>query len=287
MADMFGGSGKTGRNAAMWTAGQANATEGRINGIYDQGMSRSLASLGQARGAFNDAQPEQINAINAGADAGIGRLGSAADLYRPSYQRGEGASQLYADSLGINGGDGNARAVNSFQAGPGYQFQVDQATDAAARNAAKLGIAGSGNTMSALATLGGNLANQEYGGWQNRLQGLGQTGMQAAGGISSALTGMAGIDMGRGTSLASIYGQGAGNTARTYFGESDLYSNDAAARAGLAQNTSNTVMQAGQAGFKAGDTAAQNRGNLLMNGVKLGTDLLGSFMGKPPTAMAR
>ncbi len=91
---------------------------------------------------------------------------------------------MYADSLGLNGSGGNAAATAAFQASPNYQYQVDQATDAAARKAASLGMAASGNTLSAITTLGSNLANQEYDTWQNNLNGLGSQRLSAANAVS-------------------------------------------------------------------------------------------------------
>ena len=274
-------SGKAGRNAAVWTAGYADDAYNRMNTAFDTGLGKQVGALGQARDAFSSAQGNQTGAINAGADQAIGRLGQAADLYRPAYDRGEAASGMYSNSLGLGGADGNQAAVNAFQAGPGYAFQRDQAADLAARKASSLGIAGSGNTLAALTTLGSNLANQEYGNWQNRLQGLGQTGMQAAGGIASALTGQAGIDTQRGQNLAGIYGQNASNIAGTYANEANVYGQDASNRANNIQWQAGQIIPAGQAGFKAGDEAAANRGKLAMEGVKLGASLLGGFGGMP------
>lgn len=279
MASVF--SGKAGRNAAIWSAGYADDAYSRMTSGFDTGLSNQVGALSNARTTFSDAVGNQTGAINAGADQAIGRLGQAADLYRPAYDRGEAASGMYSNSLGLGGIDGNRAATDAFQAGPGYAFQRDQAADLAARKASSLGIAGSGNTLSALTTLGSNLANQEYGNWQNRLQGLGQTGMQAAGGIASALTGQAGVDAQRGQNLAGIYGQTAGNMANTYTNEASLYGQDAQNRANAVQWQAGQIIPAGQAGMMAGQQAAQNRTNLAMEGVKLGASLLGSFAGMP------
>ena len=265
----------------MWTADYTNDASRRINSAFDAGTTNALGSIGQARDAFSGGMTQATGAVNTGADAALGRLGEAASLYRPAYDRGENASGMLASSLGLNGAEGNQAAVNAFQAGPGYQWQRDQATDAAARKASALGIAGSGNTLAALASLGSNLANQEYGGWQNRLQGLGQMGQQAAGGIASALTGQAGIDMQRGTTLAGLGTQNANNIAGTFRNEADIYSNDAQNRANAIQWQAGQIIPAGQAGMMAGQNAAANRMNATMQGVNLGAQLLGSFMGAP------
>jgi hypothetical protein len=71
--------------------------------------------------------------------------------------------------------------------GPGYDFAVSEATNAAARKAASLGIAGSGNTLDAIRDRAQGFANQEYGSYLDRLAGL----------ISPALTATSGAATGR------------------------------------------------------------------------------------------
>lgn len=277
MASSF--SGKAGRKTGMWTADYLGGVKDESNAYYDQGLKNSVGALGNARSSYATGLSNQVNSINTGANDAISRLGGAIDLYRPAYARGEQAGGTLADSLGLNGAEGNARAVSQFQAGPGYQWQVDQATDAAARKASALGIAGSGNTLTALAKLGSNLANQEYGGWQDRLTGMSNQGQQAAGSMSGLMSQQAGYDYGRGQSLSSAYGQNARDIAGTYGAEANLYSQDAQNRAGTAQWAGNQIAQAGQNAMQAGQAAAQNRTNAIMSGVSLGASLLGGYMG--------
>ena len=213
----------------------------------DAGLSNSLGAVGKMRDAFTAWLPQAQGAVNGAADTALGRLGEAGDLYQPAYDRGEQAGGIYSDSLGLNGAEGNQRARDTFQTGPGYEWQRDQASDLAARKASALGIAGSGNTLAALTSLGSNLANQEYGSWQNRLMGLGVQGQQAAGGMATALGNQANIDMQRGNSLAGFYDRNAGQIAGTYGAEADLYSKDADARQGHIQWQAGQVIPAGQA----------------------------------------
>ncbi len=90
--------------------------------------------------------------LTAGQTGALGALDTSAGLYGDLAKKYGGATSLALDALGVNGADGNTRATQAFQAGPGYQWQVDQATDAAARKAAALGIAGSGNTLAEIGT---------------------------------------------------------------------------------------------------------------------------------------
>lgn len=147
---------------------------------------------------------------NKALDLGLGRSVGA---YSPLLSLGEkfrGGTDLYFDSLGINGPEGNARATGAFQAGPGYQWQVDQATDAAARNAAKLGMANSGNTLAEIGNRAQNLANQEYGNWQSQLGGLSNTGVGITG---QTATGLSGLYTGDATNRVGVAGNIAGGTA--------------------------------------------------------------------------
>lgn len=136
----------------------------------------------------------------------------AAAAYNPladlASQFGQGTN-AYFDALGINGPQGNATAVANFQAGPGYQWQRDQALEAATRGAAARSAGGiGGNTLAALAGLGSNLANQEWGSHLTRLGGfmdpqLRATGAAAAG-RGGAYTGLAGAGMTHGLNLANL-----------------------------------------------------------------------------------
>jgi hypothetical protein len=277
MASIF--SGGAGRKAGVWTANYLGDVKKDVTSYYDQGLKNSIGALGNARSAYATGLNDQVNSINTGANSAINRLGEATELYRPAYDRGEAAGGLYSDSLGMNGVEGNARAVNSFQAGPGYQWQVNQATDAAARKANALGMGASGNTLTALATLGSNLANKEFGGWQDRLKGVSDQGMQAASGMSGLMSQQAGYDFGRGQLLSGAYGQNASNIAGTYGAEAGLYSQDANNRADTDKWAAGQIVSAGQNGMMAGQNAAANRFQAGMAGANLGMKLLGGFMG--------
>lgn len=73
-----------------------------------------------------------------------------------------------------------------FQATPGYQFQLDQGLAATNALAGARGGLNSGRTLQALQDYGSGLANQEYGGYMNRLAGLTDMGMGAAGNQAAA-----------------------------------------------------------------------------------------------------
>ncbi|MES4992110.1 hypothetical protein ABVB70_17350 [Agrobacterium radiobacter] len=111
-----------------------------------------------------------------------GALDQAIGAYQPWADSGTAANTMYGNAIGLNGADGNAAATGAFQAGPGYQFALDQGTQAALRGASASGMLNSGNTLTALSQYGQGLANQEYGSWLDRLSGVSGQGLQAASG---------------------------------------------------------------------------------------------------------
>lgn len=191
------GAGTAARNVGIWAYGQAQDAIGKGQGILDQSKSGSLASLGQAR---NDLTTQ---------------YGGAIDRLSPWVQAGTGALTTYQGSLGQGGQAARDAAVSQFQNTPGYQYAVDQASDATARKASALGALGSGNTMTAIADRAQNMQNQEYGAWQDRLSGLSNTGLTAAnaqagyqGQLGSSLAGLGQYEAGLGAQYAGL---GVGN----------------------------------------------------------------------------
>jgi hypothetical protein len=216
------------------STGAINAGAGSALGYLDQGQQGAMGSLAQARGDLT---------ANGGAYAPLSALASR-------YAAG---GNTYADSLGLNGPEGNTRAVGAFQAGPGYQFALDQGIDAVTRNANARGRVNSGNTDVDLLKYGTGLANQEYGNWQNRLKSIGDQELQATQGAAAGnqannttLAGLgvtgAGLQNAGGVNRAGIatgQGQNLADIARTYYGgQAGLDTGEAGALAGNMNNTS-------------------------------------------------
>jgi len=119
-------------------------------------------------------------------------LGQATAAYDPYVQTGTAANTMVANALGLNGDDGRTAAVDAFQAGPGFQFALDQSLQAAERAASAGGRLASGNTMIALQDRANNLANQEFNTWLQNLTGQSSQGLQAASGQATGYTNQAG-----------------------------------------------------------------------------------------------
>lgn len=144
------------------------------------------------------------NYLTSGQTNAIGALDTSAGLYGDLAKKYGGATSLALDALGVNGADGNARATQAFQAGPGYQYAVDQSLDAINRKAAALGIAAGGNTLAALSDRAGNMANQEYGSWLDRLNGYVSPELQATGGQAGAIASKAPVYTTTANNLATL-----------------------------------------------------------------------------------
>ena len=140
-----------------------------LGALIGAGANLIGAGIAARRNRVAQGQLDEIQGQNTGIiDQFAGQYGNTFDA---STQRATSGANLYADAMGINGADGNSRAVGAFQTGPGYQFAMDQGTQALNRSASAAGMLPSGNTMLAAQQFGQGLANQEYNNWLGGLSG--------------------------------------------------------------------------------------------------------------------
>lgn len=288
--DAFTGNGASGRADAtiQYALAQQEKQGNALQGYTNQGLAGLNTGFNQAQGQYAQQQGQGLAALGSAYNTGRTDLqngGTAAlGALNPFAAQGGAANTMLGNSLGLNGAAGNSAATGAFQASPGYEWQVNQATDAAARKQNALGMGYSGNTLAALTQLGQNLANQEYGSWQDRLTGQAGQGQQAA-------TAQAGILNGNGQSLASL-GQSYGQNQGTLYGKgaSDLAGLDmqnAIAGAGLWQglgsqtNALNASTLNAVAGANKDAGAAQQAGaNNLFGAISGGiSNIAGGFGG--------
>ncbi len=149
-------------------------------------------------------QATGTTALQGGQTNSLASLDRAGGMYAPLAQKYGAGSNMYLDSLGINGAEGNTRATGAFQAGPGYQYAVDQSLDQTRRAAARDGSLSGGNTLAALSDRAGNMANQEYGNWQSKLGGLISPEMMATTGQAGAEAGKAPVYQNTANSIAGL-----------------------------------------------------------------------------------
>ncbi len=202
----------------------AGSTANQLQGYGNQAIGALGTGYGQARTDVTGQLQPSLDALGGGYQAGNAALGvgyntatgaenQAIGAYQPYADTGASANTMYGNALGLNGAAGNTAATGAFQASPGYAWNRDQAIDAAARKAASLGVAGSGNTLSAITGLGENLANQEYGNWLTNLNNAAGRGLTAASGQAAGYNNLASLGTNYGTALnANAVGQGT-NTA--------------------------------------------------------------------------
>jgi hypothetical protein len=191
-------------------------------------------------------QQGSLSALGQGYDKAQGRFDT--NYYDPYSSATSGAPGMLANSFGLGGAQGNQAAQDAFQAGPGYQFALDQGLQALNRNAASRGMLASGNNTQDILKYSQGLANQEFNNWRTGLGGLSQLGLSAAQGQTGRQGALAGLDTG--------YGQGAAN---------------------VYQNTANSLMDL----YKPQQQQSSGIGSAIAGGLNLGGSLLGLGMGGP------
>jgi hypothetical protein len=164
---------------------------------------------------------------------GRGIIGGIQGVTGDYLDTAKGGFNAYLDALGLNGAEGSAAARDKFTTSPGYEFGLEQGEQALMRRGSALGRLQSGQTDIDLMRYGVGAANDEWGGYLNRLgdfgnmysQGVGNDvasrglGLDFESGLSSAYMGAnnqnaAGKEAGQGAmlgALSSIAGI-AGNT---------------------------------------------------------------------------
>ena len=135
------------------------------------------------------------------------------NYFSPYSTTGQNANMMYANALGLNGPSGDTAATNAFQVSPGYNFALQQGTQAVDRSAAQGGAFGSGNAAIALQNYGQGQAQQQYNNWLNNLNGLNSQGLQAAAGQTGVEQSLANIQTGLGQNEANVITGTANNAA--------------------------------------------------------------------------
>src|SRR5262245_24870811 len=267
----------------MQNLAAATAAFGQQRDIQNQYQTGALGAIGQGLtstvGALGTGLTNQLDAYNrALADATrAGTAGVAA--YQPlsalggQYGR---AVDLYQNALGVNGPAGAQQAKAAFLASPGYQYQVEQANKAAENRAASLGLAGSGNTLQAIASNVRGLAAGDYNQWLQNLQGFVAPQLQAtagaAGGLAGAQKTLADIANTGGTNLGQAYGtnaaQLAGYNTGAGEGQANVYGNVAGLGSQASRDLATGTMQANNLLAQAGMQYAANAWGAIGAGVK-------------------
>jgi hypothetical protein len=200
--------------------------------LFTGGAERRAADAN--RGLFNTFKAQSTDNINAGYDTARSDLEGARSAFAPLSglaQKYGAGTDLYLDALGTNGAAGNARATGAFQAGPGYQFSLDQGLNALNRRRAAGGMLDSGNADLDAIRFGTGLADQTYGDWLSRLGGLVNPELSATSGAASGQAGIQGGLASLATNKASDLTNILGTTTSGMAGANNLQAQGEAAGA--------------------------------------------------------
>jgi hypothetical protein len=216
-------------------------------GLFDIFSTEPAEDAAEAKKrGLNAAYDQASREIIAGRNTANDYYGKALGPFQQLYDTGYAGVSALADAQGLNGPEGNARARQRFQSGPGYDFAVDQGLAAIDRGAAARGTLSSGGTRAAEQAYGTNLANQEWGNYHPRFSPLTSLAGSAASGMSGVNTHAGDLNYSAGKDLADY-----GWKQQTGIG-------DAQAAADL-----------------AGYAAAANSWGAIFKGLELGSKLLG------------
>lgn len=180
---------------------------GFFDTLFGGGAEREAAEKNKALAAKYGLDANSF--LKTGYDTGTENVNKSIGAYQPLSELGAKYNQggdLWRDSLGINGAEGNARATGAFQTAPGYQQGLDAALGGINRRRALGSMVDSGNADIDALTLAQNAQNQQYTNWQGNLERSGNTGI---GLIGSAVQGQAGGY----NNLANLAGKYAGDQA--------------------------------------------------------------------------
>jgi hypothetical protein len=233
-------------------------------GFFSDLFGTSGAATDAANAKISGLQQAQKYAdplLQQGQQAITSGYGQAQNLFAPLVAGSQAGAGAYGDITGANGPEGYARALQSFQTSPGYDFTKNAALQATQRIGGTGGNQNSGGVQMALQDRAAQLANTEFGNYVSRLQPY--LGYNLAG-----TAGAAGQYSGEGTALNTALG----NQAQLGYGtQAGIGSAQAAGTLGEAQANQaalNSLLSFGGQllGYGSRSAPAANYGNLLFGG---------------------
>lgn len=175
-------------------------------GIFDSLFSNedSVNAAAAANAGIKKGLKKAGQSINQGVDTYNQFATQAGAKFDPFLSTGVAGNTMFGNALGLNGPAGNQAALDAFQTGPGYQFQMDQGLKALDRGAASRGMLSSGNLLQAEQKFGSDLANQEYQNWLKNLLSASTSGQTAAQSQANILTGQGGVGYDAGKTIGDL-----------------------------------------------------------------------------------
>jgi hypothetical protein len=169
------GSGLSGQgNMASTDSTLASTITGALPGLLQSG-----ATIGGSVAAGNALSNANQNAITTQQN----NLGNIQGIWSNQQATGQGANTALQSSLGLNGQTANP---SNFLNMPGYQFAVQQGTQAIQRQAAAMGSAYTPNTAAAVGQYVTGTASQDYNTYISQLMGAAGLGTTANQGLQTA-----------------------------------------------------------------------------------------------------
>lgn len=194
-----------------------------VGGLIGQGGANAAAgAYGQAAGNADFTRRLNGAALSPWFQPGQDAQGVMSGLMGLGHfvSDGQGHGGLGLDSSNWQADQKNAFA--KFQPSPDYQFRLSEGTKALDRSAASKGMLLSGAQTKGVQEYGGNLASGEYNNWFNKLAGMSDRGLSAAGtettSNTNALTAQNAALAGQGSAYqagANALASGIGNAAKS------------------------------------------------------------------------
>jgi hypothetical protein len=148
------------------------------------GGAAPLLGTGAALYGQQNASEAVVNANQSAINNQTQYLGNIGNIYNPYTTAGAGATSALSSAEGLGGGAPN---YSGFENMPGYQFAIQQGTQAIDRQAAASGSGYTPNTQAAVGQYVTGTAMQDYNTYIQQLQataGMGETAANQLGGIT-------------------------------------------------------------------------------------------------------
>lgn len=220
-------------NAATNIYGYQNAGEQQQQGI-DAGIGAEQGAMGTAQNAYSSALGNVNNYYGTA-------LSADQNYWNPSLTTGNAAINTLGSVLGTTGSGGSTPNYSAFYDMPGYQFAVNQGTQAIQRQASAMGSAYTPNTMDAVGQYVTGTAMQDYNTYINQLLNTAGLGQNAAGALTgaqtAAATGESGAQMAGAQGLTGAALNTAGNIANLDVGSGTAGANQQTGIAGSLANS--------------------------------------------------
>lgn len=169
------------QGGSMGNVGQGASTDPTLAGTITNALPGLLQGAAGVYGSQNAAQA-MTNADKNAIGTQQSTLGNINSIWGTQQQLGQGAQTALGTALGTNGQPAD---YSGFQNMPGYQFAIQQGTQAIQRQAASMGNAYTPNTAEAVGQYVTGTAAQDYNTYIQQLMGAAGLGSTANAGIAT------------------------------------------------------------------------------------------------------